>query len=250
MKTFITDIIPKIHNFSQKLDNLTLLTNQHWVAINDLDNTKNVYIFRSNNELLISQNGKVDKGRWEYLGNNSLLIDHKEDCYLFKQGFFDENILALKIDSKDEYAFFVNETKFGKELNSSQGVIEFLNRNYFNSSIKDSIHNSSGHYLQDNAARKELKEYYTAPKYVLTKILDRDPLFGTPTELYSVEYEDGKYGEVMLIIKNKHAYFSGKKWHSFGAEHHYANLDSCINALHYYLKTKKFLSEGFIATYK
>jgi hypothetical protein len=28
-------------------------------------------------------------------GNNSLLIDRKDDSYLFKQGFFDENILAL-----------------------------------------------------------------------------------------------------------------------------------------------------------
>jgi hypothetical protein len=77
MRTFISDIIPRIQKFSQKLDNLTLLTNQHWVVIDDIDNTKNVYIFRHNNELLISQNGKVEKAKWEYLGNNSLLIDRK-----------------------------------------------------------------------------------------------------------------------------------------------------------------------------
>ena len=29
-------------------------------------NEKNVYIFRQNNELLISQNGKVEKATWEY----------------------------------------------------------------------------------------------------------------------------------------------------------------------------------------
>ncbi|HAQ20506.1 MAG TPA: hypothetical protein DCR40_14945 [Prolixibacteraceae bacterium] len=139
MKTYISDIIPKIQRFSQKLDNLTLLTNQHWVVIDDIMNTKNVYIFRQNNELLISQNGKVEKAKWEYLGHNSLLIDRNEESYLFKHGFFDENILALKIDSKDEYAFLVNETRFDQELNSLESIIDFLNRIYLKPEIRKSI---------------------------------------------------------------------------------------------------------------
>lgn len=61
MKTYITDIIPKLQRFSQKLDNLTLLTNQHWVVLDELESSKTVFIFRSNNELLISRNGKVEK---------------------------------------------------------------------------------------------------------------------------------------------------------------------------------------------
>lgn len=44
MKTFIADIIPKIERFSEKLDNLTLLTNQHWVVFEDIKNSKNVYV--------------------------------------------------------------------------------------------------------------------------------------------------------------------------------------------------------------
>ena len=78
--------------------------------MDEIDKTKNVYIFRKNNELLISSNGEVEKGRWEYLGNNSLLIDKKDKSYLFKHGFFDENVLALKIDGREEYAFLVNKT--------------------------------------------------------------------------------------------------------------------------------------------
>ena len=68
MKTYIADIIPKLQRFSQKLDNLTLLTNQHWVVLDELESSKTVFIFRSNNELLISRNGKVEKAKWEYLG--------------------------------------------------------------------------------------------------------------------------------------------------------------------------------------
>lgn len=63
MKTFIADIIPRIQKYSQKLDNLTLLTNQHWVVVDEITNSKTVYIFRPNNELLISKNGKVEKAK-------------------------------------------------------------------------------------------------------------------------------------------------------------------------------------------
>lgn len=132
MQTFIADIIPQLQRFSKKLDDLTLLTNQHWVVLDELENAKNVYIFRSNNELLISSNGKVEKGKWEYLGNNSLLIDRKNDSYLFKHGFFDENVMALKIDGKEEYAFLVNENRFDGELNSKEKVLQFLSNRYLN----------------------------------------------------------------------------------------------------------------------
>ncbi len=144
MKTFISDLIPKLQRFSQKLENLTLLTNQHWVVIDDISNNKNVYIFRANNDLLISQNGKVEKAKWEYLGNNSLLIDRKDDSYLFKHGFFDENVLVLKVDSKDEYAFLINENKYDGELNSIEHVIDFLTKKYIEPQTRKNLADITG----------------------------------------------------------------------------------------------------------
>lgn len=133
MKTFIADIIPKIKQYSQKLDNLTLLTNQHWVVVDEIQDRKSVYIFRDNNQLLISNNGKVEKASWEYLGNDSILIERKDDAFLLKHGFFDENVLALKIDSQEGYVILANETRFKKEINSVREVIEFLELTYFSS---------------------------------------------------------------------------------------------------------------------
>lgn len=149
MKTFISELIPKLQRYSLKLDNLALLTNQHWVVIDDIGNNKNIYIFRTNNELLISQNGKVEKAKWEYLGNNSLLIDKKEESFLFKHGFFDENILALKVDSKDEYAFLINENKYDGELNSLEKVIEFLTRKYIEPQQRKNIFDTTGIDLKE-----------------------------------------------------------------------------------------------------
>lgn len=130
MKTFIADIIPKIQRYSQRLDDLTKLTNQHWVSLDDLTQTKRVFIFRTNNQLLISDDGIVEKGHWEYLGNQSLLLDTKAESYLLKHGFFDENIIALKLDSTNRYAFFVNETKYHGELNNIEDVLNFLENKY------------------------------------------------------------------------------------------------------------------------
>lgn len=241
MKTYISDIIPKLQRFSEKLDNLALLTNQHWVVIDEEQATKNVYIFRPNNELLISQNGRVEKAKWEYLGNNSLLIDRKDDSYLFKHGFLDENILALKIDSKDEYAFLVNETKYGKELNSILSIAEFLNRRYLAQVIRHTVSKSND---SSNALVS-----YSAPNFILKKISQSSSFWAASTVHLLVEYEDGEKGEVFHRTKNDQAYFKAKfngSWTTL--THYYENLDFCIDALHFYIKTGKILKNGFIVS--
>jgi len=144
MKTYISDLIPKLLRFSQKLDSLTMLTNQHWVVMDDVTKTKVVYIFRTNNELLISQNGKVETAQWDYLGNNSLLIDRKGERFIYKQSFFDENILALKIDSNDGYAILINENKYEGELNSIDSILDFLKQKYIDQEIRQTIEESIG----------------------------------------------------------------------------------------------------------
>lgn len=133
MKYFILDIIPKIQSFSRKLDEVALLTNQNWVLVNEIKNSKTVFIFRANQKLLISENGKIEKGAtWEYIGNNSLVIDRQDESYLFKHGFLDETILAMKVDGLNEYAVFVNETKYGKEINDISDLVKFLEAKYLN----------------------------------------------------------------------------------------------------------------------
>ncbi len=240
MRTYFSDIIPRIQKYSQKLDNITLLTNQHWVVIDDIDNSKSVYIFRNNNELLISQNGKVEKAKWEYLGNNALLIDRKEESYLFKHGFFDENILALKIDSKDEYAFLVNETKFEKELNNSLNVAEFLNTYYLTNNLKRRIQSQAGISQQsDNTIIQHI-----TPEYNLLKKADKVSLFGSKTENYYVEFKDGLSGEISVKSKNKQAFFKRKS-----ISHYYEDLDSGIDGLHYFLCNGRILKKGFIGSY-
>ncbi len=131
MKTFLLDIIPRIQRFSQKIDDLTSFMNKHWVLMDDSLQSKVVYIFREkDNQLLISVDGEIEKGTWEYLGNNSLMIESNGRRRLFKHGFIDDSVLAIKVDGKDEYALFVNESRFENELNNLALVLSFLSDSY------------------------------------------------------------------------------------------------------------------------
>lgn len=193
MKTFLSDIFPKIQRFSEKLDNFTLLTDQHWVSIDDISTTKKVYIFRANKELLISTNGKVVKAKWEYLGNKSILIDKYTGSFLFKHGFFDENILALKVDSTEEYAVFVNENKYNGELNSIEKVFDFLRQKYLDPQLKSTIENTTGKVI-NQPVKNHKNEYvqYETEKGII-EILPCMHLKGQKAYMNGLAAPDGRY---------------------------------------------------------
>ena len=198
MRTFIADIIPKIQKFSKRLDDLTKLTNQHWVSLGEINQAKRVYIFRANNQLLISDNGIVEKGSWEYLGNNSLLLDTKNESYLLKHGFFDENIIALKLDSTNSYAFFVNESKYNGELNDITDVLEFLEDKYLKSKVRSTGLGSTQERKINENAKFE---------YIIINEKEYRTLFGSKYVEYKIQFSDGCEGSVYQDLSKKIFYY-------------------------------------------
>jgi hypothetical protein len=146
-------------------------------------------MFRDNSKLLIAENGIIiDRGTWEYLGNQSLLLETSNGGYLLKHGFFDENVIALKLDSTDKYAFFVNETKYEKELNTIGDILKFLEDKYIKNSSNDypgSVGQKpqSGSLPKGSSATYQTKqglltltgEYITMDKKVVRATLDGRP---------------------------------------------------------------------------
>jgi hypothetical protein len=165
MRTFILDIIPKIKKYSEKLDKISVLTDKHWVVIDDELKKKIVFIFREkDNQLLISENGKIEKGNWEYLGHNSLLIDRSDGSYLFKHGFIDDYVLALKVDGKEEYALLVNEQEFDGYLNSLPSVLTFLKQTYIEQKKDNLITIPKSNQIKERRVRPEREIHYSEPK--------------------------------------------------------------------------------------
>lgn len=130
MKTYITDIIPRIQSWSRKLEDITLLTNHHWVVLDELSKSKLKYIFRSGGQLIISQDGNAIEGEWEYLGHNSIYIKFSGKQFLYKNGFFDDTILVLILDGSNETSILINESKFNPEFSTIERVQSHLTSRY------------------------------------------------------------------------------------------------------------------------
>ncbi|MEW4922627.1 hypothetical protein [Algibacter sp. 2305UL17-15] len=130
MKTFIFDLMPKIKRYSKELDDLTLLKNKNWVAVNELDDQKTVYIFDKKNRLIVSNSGEVTLGEWSYLNNNSVLISLRDSSFLLNHGFLDDVFLILNQDGTDKYALFINENEFTNALISIDGIQNYLTNKY------------------------------------------------------------------------------------------------------------------------
>jgi hypothetical protein len=130
MKTYLSDLIPRLQRFSKELDDKTLFIGKHWILIDDEADTRTVYIFRPNSELLIATNGNVHKAAWEYLGQSSILIKDSDGTQLFRHGFLDDRILALCLDGTRSYAFMVNEKHYDDNINSSKKINDFLQNSY------------------------------------------------------------------------------------------------------------------------
>jgi len=110
MKAYINSLLPSLRRFSDSLDKKSILVGQPWVLIDEEGNFEKL-IFKKNQELIISQNGVVTVGRWEYLSSaKSLLIDRNKNKILLNQEFVEKGILVLKYDGfSDKYFFLVNE---------------------------------------------------------------------------------------------------------------------------------------------
>ena len=82
MKTYLQEIVNRLSQFSEKLDNATLFIDKPWVLI-DTESNYHKYIFKRNGQLIMSLNGQVQLGKWEYLTvAKSILIDRIKDKVL------------------------------------------------------------------------------------------------------------------------------------------------------------------------
>ncbi|MCD8431870.1 hypothetical protein G1L02_04285 [Tenacibaculum finnmarkense] len=130
MKKYLSGFVERLKRHSDKLDNYALLTEQPWITKTDDNNERFLMIFRQKeNELLISLNGKIEKAKWDYIPSmNSLVIERNSGITLYKQGFFDDSVMILKVDGTEDYQLFVNENKIDSTI---EKLLEETENKYF-----------------------------------------------------------------------------------------------------------------------
>lgn len=114
---------------SKKLKILATLKEKRWVQVSEGPD-KVTLIFQPQNTLIRSINGQVDRGRWEYIDEESLTITLNHAEYLISIRFFlDEHILVAKFDGAISQQVFADELKVKKSINRYLNELERLKKN-------------------------------------------------------------------------------------------------------------------------
>lgn len=113
MKAFLFDSLNRFRKYSEELDTKAeirkCLCDKAWQVFNN-SGDKEVYIFQEDGSLIISINGNITRGSWEYLSvNNSIAISASNQAYMVHPAFLDNILFALQVDGTENYAFLIDQ---------------------------------------------------------------------------------------------------------------------------------------------
>jgi len=110
MLPFVKSLLPRLKQYSKNLDQTSIFIDKPWIMI-DENKDQHHYVFHKDGRLIMSLNGSVQIGKWEFLaGSNSLLIDRIKDSMLLNQEFIEDGLMFLKKDGlKDHFFILINK---------------------------------------------------------------------------------------------------------------------------------------------
>jgi len=110
MKEYLKRILPRLKQFSEDLNRKEIFVDKSWVLINE-DSDLQRYIFKRDGKLIMSRNGDVQVGKWDYLPEaKSLLIDRVTDSILLNQDFIDQSVMLLRKDGDSNFFILASDS--------------------------------------------------------------------------------------------------------------------------------------------
>ena len=162
MKTYILDSINRIKRLGENLDAKTILCNKSWQIFNDTGE-KELYIFQENGDILLSTNGIVSQGKWQYISaNKSILISVKENSYMLHPSFSINNIMAMNLDGTERYMLMIEEQSLlALQLKSLEDLNQYL------LSIENTEKQKEQKHEEDNLQKEANREWERNKKNIL-----------------------------------------------------------------------------------
>lgn len=167
MRAILNDIVPRLQPFEYALHYDTQFINQKWVLINSIDEAKAVYLFKPNNELIISEDNQITKTRWSFINSNFISITTEDGMILIKAYYKDKDMLVLNQKESEDYAFFINSSAYETTIDTKEDVQQYFKDKYLKKATQ-LISEHQFYYIQ------RFKEYgpYTL-KELLKKVKDK-----------------------------------------------------------------------------
>lgn len=111
MIEYVRNILPRIQKFSSGLDVKEMYTDKPWIMLEG-ESDLHEYEFCRDGRLIMSLNGQVQFGKWEYRPSTQrLLIERPTDALLLQNAFIDKGLMILKKSGgPDPAIILVNRT--------------------------------------------------------------------------------------------------------------------------------------------
>ena len=129
-------VIDKIQSINLKVSKQHLIK-KNWVLLKESEEERQIYIFQKDQTLLIANSGDVIKGKWEEVGDNSLMIEFDNKSTLYQPSYESESIFILKVNGKEQYLYLVEEKLYEEGYRSVNMINNRIknNRECFHTSL-------------------------------------------------------------------------------------------------------------------
>ena len=182
-----------------------ILVDKPW-ALLDKDGEIQKLIFKRDKGLILSKNGKVTEGSWEYYPEaRALLINRSNDKVLLKEQYIDENVLILKVDgTNNDFYSLANENTI-PDLN----VPRYLNTQKCKKlNIKETPLLNGGSILVYDTTDRQVPSLWVGQRaelinsnYIAVDL--KDGVYLSKNKKYSFHISDNKLSSVSLNVIKK-----------------------------------------------
>jgi len=117
--------------------------------VNGISKKKSIYTFKEDNILEISQKDNVIQTSWNINIQNIFSIETEDGLITVKAYFKDDDILVLNNQNKDEFALYINTSKYDVELNSIEDINTFLKEKY-KKKVSTIIYDHEFYYIEQS----------------------------------------------------------------------------------------------------
>jgi hypothetical protein len=180
MKLYLKSIVKQLKNHSASLEKTSIFIDKPWALIDDEFEVQKM-IFKKNKELILSKNGQVQVGKWDYFPEaKSILIDRNTDKILCNEAFIDSGVMILKLDGTNNRFFILANENIIPDLDAKKYL---KNLRYQKLCIKE-LNLADGTILE---IQRRPEQFYEIE-------------IGNLVSVDSEPFEDGKY---QLNQKNK-----------------------------------------------
>lgn len=203
MKLYLKSIVKQLRNYSATLDKTSILIDKPWALIDEEFEMQKL-IFKKDKELILSKNGQVQVGKWDYFPEaKSLLIDRNTDKILCNEAFIDKGVMVLKLDGTENRFFMLANENIVPDLDAKK----YLKQLRYQKLRIAEANLSDGTILE---IQREEDQYERAK-------------VGNPVSVDSETIDDGKY---QLAEQNKYIEIHKGRIYKILTETTYTNPDN------------------------